>query len=505
MPVKSSFYCTNRPDAKQTLEGALTVNIADGVMYYGDGTNAIQLGSKPNHTHLYAGSSTVGGSAITVEQNDTNADYERPLLLAAVDDNTSGTVYKTKIESDSSTKYISAIPASGTLKAVKFVGNLQGNANSATNANISDCVRFVSISSKEELETLVTTFESATGYKRSCPLNLNASITIENVVLPAYSKGMLVSTTYNSTLYLISGDGDIYTVYYENGTWKTPKVLKQNPDALALTVDVGSENEPVYFKDGIPQKCTGLTIQKNLGVGSTTPLFTVGSSSTATTASPLYIGNAGKVAATVATYPSGLADYNNSLFGYNSNGFGIFRFPNSENSIMLGAYSASTGAWNWSVSRAGNAQFKQVTADTFSGTATTANTAYKLYGEYTGSGGMRPPSSVGDYSVKCSMMKKLLNTSGGDLVSFSSYADVLMMNAYTTYDESVAYCTALAINKNTGTPRAWIANGISTNTKGWSNATEIVTKANITSVGIPIGNTTYKATLSGTTLTLTSI
>ena len=128
------------------------------------------------------------------------------------------------------------------------------------------------------------------------------------------------------------------------------------------------------------------------------------------------------------------------------------------------------------------------------GNAATATKAYVLQGAYTSNGGAQPPSYVGANSVKCNMMNNFVGTD----TSFSNYADVLMMNAYSWSD--VPYATALAIQKTDGIPRAWIAAG--GNTDAWSGATEIITKNNIGSQSV---SSATKATqdASGNTITST--
>ena len=127
------------------------------------------------------------------------------------------------------------------------------------------------------------------------------------------------------------------------------------------------------------------------------------------------------------------------------------------------------------------------------GNAATATKAYILQGTYTSNGGAQPPSYVGANSVKCNMMNNFVGTD----VSFSSYADVLMMNAYSWSD--VPYATALAIQKTNGIPRAWIAAG--GNTDAWSGATEIITKNNIGSQSV---SSATKATQDANGNTITS-
>ena len=113
-------------------------------------------------------------------------------------------------------------------------------------------------------------------------------------------------------------------------------------------------------------------------------------------------------------------------------------------------------------------------------TATVADDSHnhtKLHAIYTANGGAQPPSYVGTHSVKCNMMDKFTGT---NITSFGSYADVLMMNAYSWSD--VPYATALAIQKTNGVPRAWIAAG--GNTDKWAGATELITRNNIGSQSV---------------------
>ena len=107
------------------------------------------------------------------------------------------------------------------------------------------------------------------------------------------------------------------------------------------------------------------------------------------------------------------------------------------------------------------------------GKAASSHNHTTLTGVYTTNGGSQPPSYVGANSVKCNMMNKFVGTT----TSFSSYADVLLMNAYSWSD--VPYATALAIQKTNGVPKAWIAAG--GNTDNWAGATEIITANNICS------------------------
>ena len=103
--------------------------------------------------------------------------------------------------------------------------------------------------------------------------------------------------------------------------------------------------------------------------------------------------------------------------------------------------------------------------------------AATLAGDYTGNGGQQPPSYVVTSAVRCNMMSGFVGTT---TTSFSSYADVLMMNAYNWSD--VPYATALAIQKTSGVPRAWIAAG--GNTSAWGGATELITSNNIGSQSV---------------------
>lgn len=126
-------------------------------------------------------------------------------------------------------------------------------------------------------------------------------------------------------------------------------------------------------------------------------------------------------------------------------------------------------------------------ADKLEGTAAVAS---KLYGAYTGSGGMQGPSYIGANSVKVNMMNGF-----NGLHYFDGYADVLMMNAYNWSD--VPYATALAIQKNGGTPRAWIASGGNNST--WGGSTELITASNIGSQSVDYATYSNSSNVSGST------
>ena len=100
----------------------------------------------------------------------------------------------------------------------------------------------------------------------------------------------------------------------------------------------------------------------------------------------------------------------------------------------------------------------------------TVGQSKSVYGEYTGNGGAQGPSYIGACNVRFNMMNEFTGVTG-----FGSYADVMMMNTYGWWD--VPYATALAIQKNGGTPRAWIASGGNSST--WGGVTELVTGYNI--------------------------
>lgn len=101
--------------------------------------------------------------------------------------------------------------------------------------------------------------------------------------------------------------------------------------------------------------------------------------------------------------------------------------------------------------------------------------ASSVYGEYTTNGGAQGPSYVGAYNVRFNMMDQFMGVGG-----FDGYADVMMMNAYCWSD--VPYATALAIQKNGGVPRAWIASGGNSST--WGGAAELITTNNIGSQSV---------------------
>ena len=108
-------------------------------------------------------------------------------------------------------------------------------------------------------------------------------------------------------------------------------------------------------------------------------------------------------------------------------------------------------------------------------TADTASKALSVFGDYTGKGGFQGPSYVGTYNVRFNMMDRFEG-----LHYFDGYADVMMMNAYSWSD--VPYATALAIQKNGGVPRAWIASG--GNSSVWGGSAELITTANIGSQSV---------------------
>lgn len=97
--------------------------------------------------------------------------------------------------------------------------------------------------------------------------------------------------------------------------------------------------------------------------------FTIGSSNDNTTAAKWGFGNAGTIAAKYNAY-TGTTNYNNSFFSYissvsslpnqNPRGFGILRFPIARSSTMIGAYNEEEHAWDWTISRGGSANFRQV-------------------------------------------------------------------------------------------------------------------------------------------------
>lgn len=108
-------------------------------------------------------------------------------------------------------------------------------------------------------------------------------------------------------------------------------------------------------------------------------------------------------------------------------------------------------------------------------TADTASKAMSVYGDYTGNGGFQGPSYIGTHNVRFNMMDRFEG-----LHYFDGYADVMMMNAYSWSD--VPYATALAIQKNGGVPRAWIASG--GNSSVWGGSAELITSANIGSQSV---------------------
>lgn len=125
-------------------------------------------------------------------------------------------------------------------------------------------------------------------------------------------------------------------------------------------------------------------------------------------------------------------------------------------------------------------------------------------GLYTGNGGAQKPSYIGSNTTRFNMMNSFVNSSGAAIVSFSSYADVMLMNNYSWSD--VPYATALAIQKTNGIPRAWIAAGPQA---GWAGATELVTMNNLgnqvanSAPTLSWGSTSTIGTIGGKALTVT--
>ena len=96
---------------------------------------------------------------------------------------------------------------------------------------------------------------------------------------------------------------------------------------------------------------------------------------------------------------------------------------------------------------------------------------------------------MGTYGARINMMDQFPGLHG-----FEGYADVLMMNAYCWAD--VPYATALAIQKNGGVPRAWIASGGNSST--WGGSAELITTKNIGSQSVNYASSAGKAdTLDG--------
>lgn len=94
-----------------------------------------------NHTHNYAGSKSVGGpakSALAVEQVAVkSSDYKnwRSLVFSASNSGTEGFTPETTTGNVLITNTLSVQPSSGTIKATKFKGALEGNASTASNAS----------------------------------------------------------------------------------------------------------------------------------------------------------------------------------------------------------------------------------------------------------------------------------------------------------------------------------------------------------------------------------
>lgn len=101
-----------------------------------------------------------------------------------------------------------------------------------------------------------------------------------------------------------------------------------------------------------------------------------------------------------------------------------------------------------------------------------------VYGEYTQNGGSQPPAYIPKNRVKFNMMRQfkgLPDISG-------AYMDCMLMDCYEAKD--IPCVTAFGMSKGSAIPRAFIAIGGKGNPTAWNAQAELVTTANISTVGI---------------------
>lgn len=132
------------------------------------------------------------------------------------------------------------------------------------------------------------------------------------------------------------------------------------------------------------------------------------------------------------------------------------------------------------------------------GAATSSHTHNFIVSEYSGSGGVIAPGSVGMHRLWCKMMYLQPESSGG------GYCDWLLMNAYIWSD--VPYATAIGVSK-TAIPRAFIMSGPNSTSKSSWVRKELATQEWVNNQGFiktdADNNTTYRLGKSGSTITLT--
>lgn len=135
--------------------------------------------------------------------------------------------------------------------------------------------------------------------------------------------------------------------------------LKYNPSSKTLypsTANVTTLGTTTY-----PWKSVNSTkgVFSNSAASGSTEVSLLCGTTASVSASQLRVGSAGyftKNEYSFARTDNGtINDYGNSLFGADANGFGIFRFPTSETSNMLGSYGAT--GWKWSITRSGRGEF----------------------------------------------------------------------------------------------------------------------------------------------------
>lgn len=100
----------------------------------------------------------------------------------------------------------------------------------------------------------------------------------------------------------------------------------------------------------------------NDAAGTSTDVSLACGTSANVSATQLRVGNAGTYAKDVLGFKrtdnGSISAYGNALFGADASGFGMFRFPSSGSSNMIGSYGVD--GWIWSITRDGSAGFKQL-------------------------------------------------------------------------------------------------------------------------------------------------
>ena len=256
-----------------------------------------------DHTHKYAGSDSVGGAAISanklntdagsdvnpiyfsngipvactyslnktvpsnalftdakVKQTATTTDADYEILFSSTADNTTRTAGARKNSN------LTFNPSTGTLTTTKFIGELSGNATTATTANKLSNTTAIGSSIKP-------VYFSADGIPVAIDHSIETSVP---------SNAVFTDTTYtissgdnNGQIKVTPSEGDPYNVsvkglgsaaYTNSDEYATAghthkyagsaSVGGPATSANKINTDAGSTANPVYFKNGIPVACT---------------------------------------------------------------------------------------------------------------------------------------------------------------------------------------------------------------------------------------------------------